>query len=476
MSENEPVDGQNTALPGSGSVKPKKRRRSRKARWIVGVSIFFGAIVILIVASFVTAHFTSASSFCDSCHEMEPYYQSWQNSNHATAECRDCHIPPGTIPYIETKLGSFREIYVHFSSHPEAPLGVTRKIPNSSCVRCHTDLSVDFKLSTVTAVTFKHGGKHASIDCIRCHVRVVHRTVTPPVYQDPAEMSSCLQCHNGSIAPKECAVCHTAPHEKRGECGSCHDASGWGSAGENHPFALTGAHSTLTCTQCHLSKPGVELIAGTDMPKADSACNNCHEDKHGGLTDCGSCHTPTKWSNVDFKHPFELTDTHATLACSKCHVSKPGGEVVPGTQFPIPSPECVSCHGDNHGGLTDCTKCHTPAGWDKVDFTHPLKLIGTHATLACSKCHVSKPGGDVLPGTQFPAPTSTKCVGCHGDRHKGLTTCSNCHTPAGWKPANFTHPIVGDHGRATGISCVKCHPNGYGSHYCSCHGGNPPSD
>ena len=44
---------------------------------------------------------------------MNPYYDSWQASTHSTAQCRDCHIPPGFIPYIETKLGSFREIYVH---------------------------------------------------------------------------------------------------------------------------------------------------------------------------------------------------------------------------------------------------------------------------------------------------------------------------------------------------------------------------
>ena len=65
---------------------------------------------------------------------MNPYYVSWQASTHRTAQCRDCHIPPGIVPYIETKLGSFREIYVHLSAAiRKAPLAVTREIPNASC-------------------------------------------------------------------------------------------------------------------------------------------------------------------------------------------------------------------------------------------------------------------------------------------------------------------------------------------------------
>ncbi len=218
-----------------------KKRRSRKHRWILGLSITGGVIVLVVIAAFVTAHFTSASSFCDTCHEMDAYYATWQASEHSSAECRDCHIPPGTIPYIETKLGSFREIYVHFFGTADAPLAVTREIPNASCFRCHDDPPADPSLPTVT---FSHA-KHAERTyCITCHVRLVHRTL-PPGYLDPAKMSSCFKCHDGSTAPNNCSYCHTAPHEQRGECSSCHDTSGFTSAGAGHPFALTGAHASL---------------------------------------------------------------------------------------------------------------------------------------------------------------------------------------------------------------------------------------
>jgi nitrate/TMAO reductase-like tetraheme cytochrome c subunit len=279
---------------GSDSTRSKpKKRKGRKRRWILGLSITGGVIVLLLVAAFITAHYTSASAFCDTCHEMDAYYSSWQASEHSSAECRDCHIPPGTVSYVETKLGSFREIYVHFFGNPDAPLAVTREIPNSSCFRCHDNPPADPSLPTVTFSHAEHAGRAY---CITCHVRVVHKTLSPG-YLDPGEMSSCFKCHDGVTAPNNCSYCHTQPHEKRGECSSCHNTSGWTSAGTGHPFARTGAHASLTCTQCHVSKPGVATMLGTDLAQADPACVSCHGDNHNGLTDCAGCHTPTTRSS-----------------------------------------------------------------------------------------------------------------------------------------------------------------------------------
>jgi nitrate/TMAO reductase-like tetraheme cytochrome c subunit len=225
-----------SSLPSDAPPPPAGKPRKRRRRWVIALSIIGAVIVILIIAAFVTAHYTSASSFCDGCHEMDPYHQSWQASTHSSVECRECHIPPGAIPYIKTKLGSLREVWVHFSSHPAAPLAVTKQIPNSNCLKCHNP-PLDPSLPTVT---FAHD-KHAGIDCISCHIRFVHTTVNPPYYVDPAAMSSCLKCHNGSIAPNNCSYCHTAPHEARGECSDCHNQQSWTGVGTaNHPFPLTG--------------------------------------------------------------------------------------------------------------------------------------------------------------------------------------------------------------------------------------------
>jgi nitrate/TMAO reductase-like tetraheme cytochrome c subunit len=454
------------ATPAGDPPLPAGKPHRRRRRWIIGLSIAGALIVILIIASFVTAHYTSASPFCVSCHEMDPYNTSWQDSTHASpaAECRDCHIPPGSVSYVETKLFSFREIWVHLTEHTgeghsEPPLAVTREIPNSSCFRCH-ETPAD---TTLGNVPFSHEA-HADKSCIDCHVRLVHRGVPPLAYRDPAAMSSCLTCHDGSTAPGQCSYCHTPPHQPRGECSSCHSLTSWGSAGSGHPFPREGAHAGLDCTDCHVSKPGVEIIPGTTVAQADPACISCHADQHGGLTDCASCHTPTSWSDVTFEHPFPIDGGHADLTCADCHESKPGVTNIPGTQFPAANPACNSCHADQHGGLTDCASCHTPTSWSDVNFTHPFKLTGAHASLSCANCH----------GTPFKEVGST-CVSCHGTQHGGLTDCARCHTTKAWEPSTFRHPSVREHG-ASSFACVRCHPNGYATASCTCHGGNPPTD
>jgi nitrate/TMAO reductase-like tetraheme cytochrome c subunit len=321
------------AQPGE-APKPKRRRRLRR-RW-VALIIVVAVIVVLVVAAFVTAHYTSRSSFCDSCHEMDPYYASWQSSVHNTAECRNCHIPPGAIAYVQTKLFSFREVWVHITKKVEAPLAVTRQIHNASCLECHKDPGN----ATLGNVTFSHS-IHQSQNCVTCHVRLVHRSVTPPAYVSPAAMSTCLKCHNGTIAPGKCSTCHTPGHEPRGECSSCHNTESWTAAGTNHPFPREGAHAGLACTDCHVAKTGVQLIPGTELPQADPACISCHGDKHGGLTDCATCHTPNGWKPASFTH-------------------QQVGEHIPNGEKPL---DCASCHTSGFGSAS-CTPCHngTPGG------------------------------------------------------------------------------------------------------------------
>ena len=42
------------------------------------------------------AWYTSRPQFCNSCHIMEPYYASWQQSSHKDVSCIECHFPPGS--------------------------------------------------------------------------------------------------------------------------------------------------------------------------------------------------------------------------------------------------------------------------------------------------------------------------------------------------------------------------------------------
>src|SRR5665648_515670 len=111
---------------------------SRLARYLlIGVAV----VTILVASSFAAAAYTARTSFCISCHEMQPYYESWQQSQHTEADCAECHIPKGAANFAKTKLFAFREVYVHLPKQVKAPLAVTREIPDSSCTQCHDSLS-----------------------------------------------------------------------------------------------------------------------------------------------------------------------------------------------------------------------------------------------------------------------------------------------------------------------------------------------
>ena len=94
-------------------------------------------LVVLIVGAFVAAEVTAKSTFCVNCHEMDPYYTSWQGSTHQTAQCAQCHVPPGFVHFVATKAYALREVWIHFTGQVKVPLAVTRAIPNASCFRCH---------------------------------------------------------------------------------------------------------------------------------------------------------------------------------------------------------------------------------------------------------------------------------------------------------------------------------------------------
>ena len=301
-----------------------------RRRWTVLI-VLSCVLVALVIAAFVAAHYTSRSSFCDTCHEMDPYYSSWMASSHASAECADCHIPPGIVPYVETKLFSLREVWVHITGGTDVPLAVTREIPNESCYRCHSTPQD----MTLQGVTFSHA-EHEEEYCIDCHVRIVHTDVNPPSYTSPGTMDACVKCHDGTRAAGECSLCHEAPHEPRGECAACHNIDSWSGAVE-HPFPRTGGHAGLACTDCHVSRPGSQLIPGTDLPRPSPECVSCHGDQHGGLTDCADCHNTNAWEPSTFTHPQvgeHIPRGEHPLSCTDCHTTGFGSQ-------------SCSCHGGN---------------------------------------------------------------------------------------------------------------------------------
>jgi nitrate/TMAO reductase-like tetraheme cytochrome c subunit len=455
------------------------------ARWY-GKLLMIGlvAVVVLVVAAFAAANYTEDDGFCGtSCHEMNPYFVTWQHSKHHNVNCVRCHIQPGPVNLVKAKVSALREVYVHFAGQVKAPIAVTRHVPNSTCLSCHpAGKGVDpIKLSGVSTVDFSHRAHAAITNCIDCHSQVVHRSVPGKPYIDPKTMAFCLRCHNDKVASGKCELCHTAPHPNRGRCVDCHQLGSWTTTFK-HPVALGKPHRAVICEKCHTKAQGTTmgfpagcvschgnhhhdakatLCAKCHVPTyfvpstfkhPKTGCQRCHTPPHPDRGPCLNCHTQRSWAS-HFRHPFPLAGPHVSFRCERCHtngVSRPGRD-------------CSGCHKPPHPAYGSCLTCHSMSSWAS-HFSHPIALGGVHASFPCSRCHVNGIGS---PGIG--------CSSCHGSQHGGLTNCGQCHTMTSFVPSTFHHPAAGEHG-AGSFACTACHPGGSFSRvYCSCHGGKPPS-
>lgn len=328
-------------------------------------------------------------------------------------------------------------------------------------------------------------GPHSGTWCIDCHVgkglgdRFAHKFVAlrevvahfsgdtqfPRPVAATVANGHCRACHQ-TVAPKVAfAGFNHATHESQGPCEACHGDAGhrvsqsaltavnayapnvvrvaFGSA-----FATVGAgqadvagHVAISCTSCH------------DLKK--TGCERCHTPTHKPRGACEECHKPgPAWV---FAHPTQA-------ACEQCHAPA-ANHFKPATGALSP---CTRCHNQpgkawtfaHPGAGADCSTCHS------LPSKHFQPATGTLG--ACSKCH-THPGAS----WKIAHPSaSSDCQSCHTPPAAHSSgQCSACHHKTGVSFA-FSHPSTPAPHGIGGRTCVQCHPTGYTTYFCTCHGGN----
>lgn len=448
--------------------------RRRLAVWLVGSAllatvVFLVGCAVSVTPSGVTKKhpaFTPGTA-CNAtgCHDTYKHKEPY------TGPCNLCHNTSNwkTVTYTH-KDPNFNE-----GTHAlvGCPLCHTegQSLPNGACVTCHDA---------------PHGGWTG---CSNCHIPIAWRLVKPVPSGHLSLLGghsklTCQDCHKAPqepAVPRTCTNCHGTNHGGLTNCQDCHDpALGWGKPkpnfNHNEFWVRVGIHAKLACTKCHPNN----RFAGTP-----TQCVGCHGVQHGGLTQCGQCHTPAATAGfkfTTFKHNsvFVLLGAHLTAynkgRCSECHPK--------GLFAKVTGTTCAGCHrsgnpntipaGSPHKGsvTSSCQVCHTPYGFDfahliKPFKAHPIPLGGRHAQLPCTLCHTS---------LVFSQPTKS-CVSCHfagstnppGIPHVGPTNCISCHWPTTWNNTHFTHPIIGGFGFPVSphtstefgpypTGCINCHP------------------
>ena len=402
---------------------------------------------------------------------------------HEKVACVACHVKP-----VFTNVGK---------NCADCHADIHRRQMGSNCEQCHTVKGWDIAVQQVKdhQNRFPLFGAHAAVPCEECH----KGAATGIFYGLSTE---CDSCHL-----KDWQQTNNPPHPSAGpafapgKCQGCHNFDSWLGAKFDHSttgFLLTNGHANVPCASCHINNNYNLQIGPNDCGNAQchlttwQQTNNPPHPQAGpgfAASLCSNCHNTTAWTNVAFDHSitgFLLTNGHANLQCTQCHINNNYNlQVAPNdcgnsqchltdwqkTNNPVHSTSGAAFAAAN------CANCHTTVGWDGASFNHSVTgftLTGTHMSpnpTPCASCHVNN--NYTL--------NSTDCMGCHQSAWNSTQTlggnvpnhvaagfpstasaCASCHPITTWSAGQFDHSTTGfplTQGHAN-VQCGLCHING----------------
>jgi hypothetical protein len=396
------------------------------------------------------------------CHKA--VYDQTTNPNHVAAgfptDCSICHT---TVQWKGAR----------FDHNAATRFPLTGAHLNATCAQCHVNnqfaglptTCVSCHLKDFTGTTApNHSATGFPQTCETCHnttqwpgAKFDHNTATHFPLTGAHINVACSLCHvNNRFAgtPTDCGSCHLTDYNKTTnpnhaaagfpkDCSLCHTTTQWPGAKFDHSktrFPLTGAHTSLACSTCHVNNQFATL--STD-------CVSCHLKDYTGATSvnhvaagfpqsCATCHSTTQWKGAVFDHGktgFQLTGAHTTVVCSNCHV---------GGRFAGTPTDCYTCHRKEYETVTspnhlsagfpkNCDSCHTTTTWLGATFNHKFPIYsGTHQGkwTTCNDCHTNSQNYAVF-----------SCTNCHqhaqaqtDSHHQGIrnyvynsSNCYSCH-------------------------------------------------
>lgn len=346
------------------------------------VILLSGTLILFLALTAAALELTSTPTFCSMCHEMRPEYYTWEASAHNKIACVDCHVKPGIKNFVEHKIESMQQVYLHFTGTYVTPIQISEPVSNSTCEQCH---NMDNRPTTPAGdIKFPHTTHlKQGVQCIQCHSGVVHGNIEENGYTAltnfnkwnltvgnayiqatlQPKMSDCIQCHQQNGAPVTCDTCHTKIVKPAN-----HTQESWLTQ-HGHQAEKDFA----ACNKCHANtfSYGTTIPAGMTVAqyaRANTFCFNCHQQKPAS-------HTNSQWRKI-----------HATIAskdktdCMVCH-----DEVNKSIDNPPASVDCMQCHREQHQPHTYPT-------------FHPVPIP--------------------------PSGLGPECIGCHNP-----SICENCHAP-----------------------------------------------
>lgn len=300
---------------------------------------------------------------CESCHGMS----RWETAvfdhaptrfpltgAHAAVGCEICHVGGQFTPLDTACVSCHLPDYQQTTSPDHLAAGLPE-----DCTLCHSTSAWVGAGFMHELTRFPLTGAHVALTCETCHVGG----------QFTGLDTMCVGCHqddfNQTTSPDHLAAGFSTA------CELCHNTSSWPGATFDHSttrFPLLGAHTTATCTSCHVG----DQFAGTPTD-----CYSCHSTEYQSVTDpnhtaagfpttCENCHGNTTWTGATFDHSFPIYSGAHTPSrwnsCSTCHTNPSNYSVF----------SCLNCHE------------HSQASMD----SHHSGVGGyVYESLSCYSCH-----------------------------------------------------------------------------------------
>jgi nitrate/TMAO reductase-like tetraheme cytochrome c subunit len=394
-------------------------------------------LILLPLMGTASVELTSQSWFCNSCHIMNPYYDSWKHGAHKDVECVKCHISPGVDNFLAAKfngLGQVVDDVLHRTS-----MKPSAAVSELACMRsgCHDAEKVNRTNKTEGKYLFKHD-KHLNLEyrgikiaCATCHSHVQgdnHFEVNTNV---------CVTCH---LLRDDAAANVVGADGKKPTLIrlAVREVVPGGDAHAVPPSAALAttpeSHAKLPpdgCTACHNPPAGTIERGGLRITHAEylaygAKCESCHR----GTT---ATPAPVESGQCFECHNFGIERVTSTEEMHKVH--NEGRHKI----------ECFSCHGTVHHGPTaqaakleqfECSKCHTDQ--------HGVQR----------RTYLHKEGQPDVPVTTGDAPAVSPMFLAHVD-------CTGCHIKA--RPVSVRPDSGATVKVATPEACDACHKPGLGA-------------
>ncbi len=163
-----------------------KEQREKSNKWRIPIWLYvmsgllIGLFAFNVYISKAWSYLSDDPKACVNCHIMAPQYATWNHSSHRErASCNDCHVPHDNVfrkYYFKAKDGARHASMFTLRMEPQVIFihEEGQKVVQENCIRCHSDLLTDSKLSTQTSFQ-----AHTKTDrnCWECHRETPHGRV-----------------------------------------------------------------------------------------------------------------------------------------------------------------------------------------------------------------------------------------------------------------------------------------------------------